>query len=409
MLPAILVATGPARATDGIEPIGFSMQSLMRGGTDVAIGDSALSQIENPATLTLLPRQLDTNWEVLMPRTDWVTVKESDESLVRHVPLGHVGVAIPYDERLSFGLAAYSKGQLESSFKKRHLSYPLLRQQAGADLRNFALPVNAAYRVTDDLSVGAGLRLEMITGWFTSLGGPVTIEFERGLAIGGGFQAGLHYRIRPGLTVGAGYRSPTWFQDLFGSHDEAGLSGRWRVSMPRLRPISLGNAVVENIVLPQKVSAGVAWEPTERLRLSAEARWIGYSESVLDRATYALDRPFRWRVRAPIGYRDQWVLATGAEYKLSEHWTAACGYHYASDAMRSEVMLPIVAMIAQHHITTGLRYERENWWVGTGYIVGLPSTLRANGRTSIPLGSNYAVGHTRQVQHSVFAGFGFRW
>lgn len=399
----------PAKATDGVEPIGFSMQSLMRGGTDVAIGDSALSQIDNPATLTLLPRQVDTNWEVLMPRTRWVRPIDTERSDFRHIPVGHFGLALPYDDKLSFGLAAYSKSQLGSSFVKRNPAAPRLNQRVGADMRNFALPMNAAYQVTDDLSIGAGVRLEAITGWFSSLAGPVNIDFERGLAIGGGYQVGLHYRVRPDLAIGAGYRSPTWFQGLFGTHEEASLSGRWRVSLNGMRPISLGNAIVEDIVLPQRVSAGAAWDATEKFRLSTEARWIGYSGSVFDQATYVLDLPFRWRVRSPIGYRDQWVLAFGAEYKLARHWTVACGYHYASNPMRRDAVLPITAMIVEHHLTAGLRYEQDNWWIGAGYVGGLPSTLRATGRTSIPLGSEYALGSVHQMQHSVFAGFGFRW
>ena len=55
----VTITVGPkALATDGLEPIGVSTQSRMRGGADVAVGDSPLSQIDNPATLSLSPHDM---------------------------------------------------------------------------------------------------------------------------------------------------------------------------------------------------------------------------------------------------------------------------------------------------------------------------------------------------------------
>src|SRR5687767_8293589 len=63
-LPALvgifLVLQSPTllMATDGVELLGVSTQAQTRGGADVAVGDTALSQVENPATLSLTPAQL---------------------------------------------------------------------------------------------------------------------------------------------------------------------------------------------------------------------------------------------------------------------------------------------------------------------------------------------------------------
>jgi hypothetical protein len=60
-------------------------------------------------------------------------------------------------------------------------------------------------------------------------------------------------------------------------------------------------------------------------------------------------------------------------------------------------------------IIEAIRCERGGWWAGGGYVPGLPNTLRAPEYTRIPFGINYVSGYVRQMQQSVFAGFGFNF
>ncbi len=400
---------GAALATDGLEPIGLSTQSLLRGGADVAIGDSALSQIDNPATLTLVPRSVDTSGELLMPQTRWRGVVDSDDSSVRCLPLGHVGLALAQNDRWSMGLAAWSKSQLGARFGLRSTALPFLQRRTDADMRDFGLGLNAAVRVTDALSLGAGLRGELITGEFTSLAGAQQIHFGRGYGLGAGYQLGLHYRIAPRVTLGLGYRSPTWFQGLLGSHTSSRLTNDWEIRSPGARPLRLGRALVDDLVLPQKILAGVAWEVDDRLRLSAEGRWINSQNSSMYKADFDLSNTVRVRPPSLIGYRDQFAVMAGAEYKLSDRWTIGGGYHHVTNPISSRAFLPIADMIVVHHLTAGLTYRKENWWFGGGYVLGLPNSLAASARTKILFGLDSVDGEIRQAQHSLFLGCGYRW
>ena len=178
-----LLVLGLARAalaTDGVEPIGISTQSLMRGGTDVAIGDSALSQIDNPATLMLLPRSIDASGELLMPLTKWRGLYDTAESSAKALPLGHAAFATPVKDRFAFGLAFWSKEQLDTNFRIRSTNIPFHERHTYANMRDFGFGPSAAVRVNDALSLGAGMRLELVTGEFTSLAGPEQIHFGRG-------------------------------------------------------------------------------------------------------------------------------------------------------------------------------------------------------------------------------------
>lgn len=408
----ILCGSPTVRASDGVEPIGLSMQSIARGGTDVAVGDSALSQVENPSTLMLSPQGqwcVEANGELLMPRLRWMGPRDAAYSSDRHIPLGGAGLVFPWGSKWRTGLAVYSKSHIASTYTMRTLAFPFINRRIETDLRDFALAADAAYQVTDKLSLGAGLRGEMLTGRFSSVSGPATLDFGRGYAYGAGLQLGALYQILPKLQAGVGYRSPTWFQELMGNNSRSSLAGNWEGSLGTSRSIYLGKASVQDIRLPQKISAGLCWDATDRLRLAGEARWIDYSDTVLHEADFRVAGFRNLRVRSPLGYQDQYVLATGAEYRLGRHWKLSGGYHYASNPISHTEVVPAVAMIPQHHLTAGIRYEREHWWIGAGYVVGLPTAYRSGWCTRVPFGTDYLRVRIEQMEQSVMCGFGLRW
>jgi len=397
--------------TDGVEPLGISLPAQARGGADVAVGDSALSQIDNPATLTLSRNagRLDFAGQLLMPRAHWSGPIDSADSTIRHIPLGHVGLVIPKNERLALGLAVHSKSQLAARYEMRHLLLPQSKRRVGADMRDLAVSVNLGCRSTEKLSIGAGLRGELATTRFNTVSGPAVLDFSRGYALGAGFQLGLYYQALPTLGLGVGYRSPTWFQELTGGGNQTALAGGARASLFGLRPVKLGRGTVEDIRLPQRISAGAAWDAADWLKLVGEVRWINYSNSVFHSSHFAFDGRMGLSIESPLGYRDQWVFIAGAEFKLNDHWKLGVGYHYGTNPVSRSAIQPVTSIITQHHVTTGLRYERDNWWLGAVYILGFRNSLGADVRTHIPLGTDYALSAIDQMQHSVTLGFGFSW
>ncbi len=399
-----LLAVERLQATDALEPIGVSTQSRMRGGADVAVGDSALSQIDNPATLSLAPRGLtsfDLASQLAYVDEPFYTVFDAEDSQRKLIHLHNFGLAMPYDERLTFGLAVHSKAGLGTSFKSRHLMIPHMKRRIGSDMKNVSALASVAYKLTDELSLGVGARVEMATSEFSVVLGPADVDFERGYAYGGGFQVGLHYQAREDLAFGLAYRSPSWFGDLSG--------GDAKVSLLGLLPINLGSARIRDVQLPQKITAGVAWDVTDRLKLVGEARWINYRNSTFHSTIVGIDSLVDIRYPLPLGYRDQWVFILGGEYKLDENWILGMGYHYATGAIPSESFLPMCSILAQHHATVGLRYETEKWWVGAGYIIAFRESLSGKGYSRIPFGFDYGFSEMAQTQHSISVGFGFRW
>lgn len=406
VLPLLVApATWPsavALATNGIEPIGVSYPSRARGGADVAVGDSALSQIDNPATLTLrTTTAFDFAGQLTFPVFHWRSPIDEADSEIDMVALPNAGIAWPVTDRLTLGAALHSRAGLSNRFHMRHLLIPFYERRVGSDMECVGLYLNAGLRVTDRLSIGGGVRGEAASARFDTVFGPAAVEFGRGYAYGGGFQLGMLYRARDDLTFGVGYRSPTWHSDLAGGDVRASLFG--------LLPIELGRGNLDEVRLPQRISAGVAWDATDRLKLVGEVRWLGYSRSSMNNLTVATDGWVDLRAPLPLGYRDLWVFAIGAEYRLSPRWTAAIGYNASPAPVGRSSLLPMGSTITRQHITVGLRYARDHWWVGAGYMLGLPETMRGTGWSRIPLGEDYAFSEIKQTQHSLIFGFGFAW
>jgi len=400
----VLVLAGAARATDGIEPIGVSMQSRMRGGADVAVGDSALSQIDNPATLSLSPRglyTLDEASKLAFVDLPWRGPLGTAQSETKLIHLHNLGLAMPVDDRLTFGLALHSKAGLGTRFYQRHLMIPFMKRRVGSDMKVMSFNLSAAYQLTDKLSLGFGGRVEVATSKFSTVLGPADIEFGRGYAYGGGFQTGLYYQAREDLSFGLAYRSPTWFNDLSG--------GSARASMFGLVPLSLGDAHISDLELPQKVTAGAAWDVTDWFKLIGEVRWLNYGRGTFRSMSLVIDTPIDVRYPMPLGYRDMWAFILGTEFKLDERWTLGAGYHYLTLPVDRANLAPIASIPVQHHFTVGLRYETERWWVGGGYVLAFRQSLKGPGYSRVPLGFDYGVSEVAQTQHMISMGFGFRW
>jgi hypothetical protein len=111
----VLGLASSARACSGLEPICVSVHSFVPGGADVAVGDSALSRVNNPATLTLSPRGrlwFDTAGVLVVPHSTWRGPLDTADSTWNWNALANMGLAMPVDDRLTLGMASHSKARL---------------------------------------------------------------------------------------------------------------------------------------------------------------------------------------------------------------------------------------------------------------------------------------------------------
>ena len=138
-------------------------------------------------------------------------------------------------------------------------------------LQSFDLNPVLCYRVLPRLSIAAGLDIILVDAVLERqlppavFGTPADVgQRFKGSGTGVGYNIGLAYRINDEFSLGASYRSEAKVE----------LKGEASTSLGGTPLDSGGRAT---IVLPQQVTAGVAWRVSAPLTVEAGIRWEGWS------------------------------------------------------------------------------------------------------------------------------------
>lgn len=239
------------------------------------------------------------------------------------------------------------------------------------------------WEINDRLAVGAsvGLVYERIEIEF-----PFIFQTNPGLA---GFKtlldletdglswnadAGMTLRLHEDLSLGLRYRSSTSLESEGDASGEAGAQFAALGATPARTDFQFDSRV--NLSLPDVLSAGLAWQASERLLLMGQVDWIPWSRH-LDHMRVTLsngDNPAvgsRQVDRVPVGWEDRVTLRLGAEYAIDEQWALRAGYIHTSSPIPARFVTPVNAAISEHTIAAGVGYQKESWSLDLGYQVDL--------------------------------------
>jgi long-subunit fatty acid transport protein len=212
--------------------------------------------------------------------------------------------------------------------------------------------------------------------------------------VGAGFDLGALYKVTETISLGASYASPSWMG--------AARADKARVMVPPLGEFK-DKMSLAAYSLPGRVSFGASWTPTRKWRLAMEAGYLNYGHSLFGKT----------RVRGPInsvfypGFKDIWLISSGADYEFNEHWGASVGYVWNTNPIASGHFVPVYASNTQNMFTCGLRFKKGRWWTGFAYIVGLPALSSGNGQVRSPFLIDYPNSRVRQMLQSFNTGVGF--
>lgn len=107
-----------------------------------------------------------------------------------------------------------------------------------------------------------------------------------------------------------------------------------------------------------------------------------------------------------IGWRDQVVIAAGLAHSLSDRLTAYAGFNHARSPAPRETLTPLLAAIAERHVTGGLAWRVAEGWVASGaFEYQLDKRVRYSNPSS-PLGTN-AEERSRYI--AIHCMLGRRW
>ena len=405
-LPAVAVAT------NGYQLIGIGSYQKSLGGAVTANPGSAMTAITNPAGMIRIGRRADFSMEGFMPTrsTDFGALGgdevESDSDLYG-VPA--IGWTAPVGDRddLYFGGGMYGTSGLGVDYAET-LMMPADYSFTGNDLvwdgySNIAfwqMAPTLAWNPSERLSLGFALNIDYQQVSFaqrirdTVSGARYNFDLARSAnAFGFGLTLGLLYDVSESFTVGLSYKSKQSFSDLEynlreGDIDTTLVGG----------PVFPSGTYKLGLDFPQQLAAGLAWRPGERWTLSADLKWIEWSDTL---GKLSVKGPSGYDFAMDPGWDDQVVYAAGAEFQVLDNLSLRFGFNYAASPIDGENAANnlILPGVVEDHYTFGLDYRFSQWEIGFHYMYapevivraenGFPGTAISLEETSLGLNLGY--------------------
>lgn len=364
-LPAcvLFVCSAGAHATNGLNLIGYGAESSLMGGADVAVARDAAALNTNPAGIARFSAPaLDIygagSYALNVGHSDALGNNlEVDEKLISVAGFGY---AIPLQGRdLVLGIGAFAQGGAGAVFERMRTPFgniDELSSQFGA----LKFTSGLAWRASGSTMVGAtlyllygGLRQDIFpaTSALTPGGPFFGSALDRANGYGLGAKFGVLHQLSPAVTVGATYTSKTRLPLR---------DGRLRVNMAAagLGQVTYSDVKLDGLAFPQQAGAGFAWQVGKRLLWSAKLEWIDWSGAVknLTQTASGPDNPAAPAMLTQtqfLGWRDQYVVATGIAYTLSPRTTLRAGFNYGRSPVPVERSSPVINPIGEKHLTLG--------------------------------------------------------
>lgn len=376
---AALVLTGVAAATSTALAAGFQLteQSSLGLGRAYAgagiVGDDLSAVHYNPAGMTLLEGtrfQAGTTWIAL--NADYNGKDGSSENgrlKGQMIPAGYVTHQV--NDKIWLGFAMTVPFGMGTEYDKNWAE-----NQRGTDAKiyTFDMNPNIAYKVSDFISVGAGVSVQYAKAKL-GMGLGVGQGDIEGDSWDWGFNLGVMISPTDKLRFGLAYRSSI-------EHD---AEGDFTFSNGQ-GPAANFNGYVFNmttsIETPDTVMLTGTWETTDRLRLSGLIRWANWSDfdelKIKNSVPGQVDNSSggMFREKTVINeWQDTWLFSVGADYRINDAFTIRGGLAYETSPIDDQstrmAVIPDTDRIwfslgASWYPTQDLQFD-----VGATYLMGV--------------------------------------
>jgi long-chain fatty acid transport protein len=200
-----------------------------------------------------------------------------------------------------------------------------------------------------------------------------------------GGKLGLMYKPTSSLTLGVAFNNKV----------DIDLEGKMQLNFDALGlgKVTYRNAEAKNIDQPREFGIGAAYQATDRLLLSLELDWINWSDAVTSGIVTA-HNPDNAAAPPSIyneienGWRDQYVIAVGTAYRLSDKTLIWAGYNYGRNPIPSKNLNPLINSIAVHHLTLGSGHRMHKSWHIDGALEWDMRNEETYTNPSLPFGKN---------------------
>jgi long-chain fatty acid transport protein len=257
--------------------------------------------------------------------------------------------------KLKLGLAIYtpfgSTVDYESGWAGR---YALTHLQ----LRTIFFQPTASYKITSKLGIGAG---------FVYANGTVNLQKDipvvdangnvghaeiSGKANGFGFNAGVYYQATSKLSIGLTYRSQVNMKIKNGD-------AKFTVP-PSLASNFPNGSFTAKLPLPQVLTLGFGYKPTEKLSLAFDINYVGWKAYDTLAFDYANNTSSLVDTKSPRNYKNIFAFRLGGQYKITSAFAARLGIAYGISPIQNGYVTPETPDANRIVYTCGLGYTIKN-------------------------------------------------
>ena len=371
MLFVVVGASGAL--AEGFSLYEYGARGISLGGAMMARTPDPSAVAYNPALITKLPgKQLMVGVTAIRPvgemkweDTDGTRGTTALRSSIWAIP--HFYYTCQINDNFTFGIGEFSRFGL--GFEYPH-NWPGRFSIYEVSLLSGSLNPNIAWKVTNDLSIAAGIELVYVDldlkkrARVAPLGNQeIDISITNATAWGVGGNLALHYDINDQWAVGFQYRShvrvhafgDTKFTYLGMSHPtlEAGFKNTFK-----------DGTAHSVVVLPESLAGGISFSPTEDLSFEVGAIWTRWSRFRGLNIHMPNGLPTS---KGPKDWENVWRFNLGVEYKVLEWLTLRAGYVWDESPMTSKFQDYLVPTDDRNIYSLGVGFHGEDWNLDFAY------------------------------------------
>ena len=380
----------------------YSARGIAMGGATVANKAEPASLAVNPALITELDGTQAQLGLTVVTANAKTTVAGQQRGLKNDVwYLPNFYVTQKWSDQVSVGLGGFSRYGLGGEYKNwetwagSQLAYKV-------KLETFSFTPTIAVKANDEFSVAMGLEAMVIgfTQNSTLMPGAAAnaTAYEisgSGVSWGGNFSFIYRPEWAEKWSLGAMYRTKV----------KQNLNGRIHAGMEYAARNIFDDDAKGAITLPDSLTAGVSFRPTEDLILEAGivgTFWSAYDQILIEYS----DRESTPTIHNKKDYKDTYRLNFGAEYNLNPNWAVRAGYVFDKSPINAHAMDTLVPVDDRHIASVGAGYHNDTWSVDLSYSHIFAKNLSGNSNSqfgSVPM--KYTDG--RSDMYGITVGYKF--
>ena len=380
----------------------YSARGTAMGGATVANKAEPASLAVNPALITELDGTQAQLGLTVVTANAKTTVAGQQRGLKNDVwYLPNFYVTQKWSDQVSVGLGGFSRYGLGGEDKNwetwagSQLAYKV-------KLETFSFTPTIAVKANDEFSVAMGLEAMVIgfTQNSTLMPGATAnaTAYEisgSGVSWGGNFSFIYRPEWAEKWSLGAMYRTKV----------KQNLNGRIHAGMEHATRNIFDDDAKGAITLPDSLTAGVSFRPTEDLILEAGivgTFWSAYDQILIEYS----DRESTPTIHNKKDYKDTYRLNLGAEYNLNPNWAVRAGYVFDKSPINKHEMDTLVPVDDRHIASVGAGYHNDTWSVDLSYSHIFAKNLSGNSNSqfgSVPM--KYTDG--RSDMYGITVGYKF--